>query len=187
MFFSKALTVAPFLSGVSAFVLESRASSGVATFNNYASQSNPDCGPKTGVSGTYGAAIGDLSPIWSGAKCSGSIDTSKCNGQNPISGYSGPSCPTTTCGKCYKVCNTGGYGGASVGGVGNCIIVDIIDACPSESAYNYCKTSVPAAERCGASGTNALDIDESAYKALTGSSWSSSSPNLDISIASSSC
>jgi hypothetical protein len=45
---------------------------------------------------------------------------------------------------------------ASVGGVGNCIIVDIIDACPSESAYNYCKTDVPANERCGASGTNQL-------------------------------
>jgi hypothetical protein len=36
------------------------------------------CGPKSGVSGTYGAAIGDLSPnIWSGAKCDGSIDYSE--------------------------------------------------------------------------------------------------------------
>lgn len=76
--------------------LERRATySGLATFNDYAAQSNTGrpiqkgcfcccsltfvvCGPKTGVSGTYGAAIGDLSPnIWSGAKCSGSIDYSE--------------------------------------------------------------------------------------------------------------
>lgn len=36
------------------------------------------CGSKSGTSGTYGVAIGDLSPdIWSGDKCSGSIDTSE--------------------------------------------------------------------------------------------------------------
>ncbi len=47
---------------------------------------------------------------------------------------------------------------------------------------------VPADERCGASGTNQLDIDVSGYAALTGKSWSSSgSPNLRISIASVSC
>ncbi len=155
----------------------------VATFNNYASQgkyvppsiitshswlltsishspyspllrSSTVCGPKSGTSGTYGAALSDLSPLWSGGKCSGSIDTSKCSGQNPIGGYSGPACPKTTCGKCYKVCNKGGYGGAIVGGVGNCITVNIIDACPSSSAFNYCKTSVPADERCGANGVN---------------------------------
>ncbi|GAB7355652.1 hypothetical protein MBLNU459_g6366t1 [Dothideomycetes sp. NU459] len=163
--------------------------SGVATFNNYAAQSNTVCGPKSGTSGTYGAAIGDLSPnIWSGSKCATSINYSNCNGQSPISGYEGPSCPTTTCGECFKVCNEGGYDGATVGGVGNCVTVQIIDACPSESAYNYCKTDVPAAERCGSSSTNSLDIDESAYKALTGTAWSSSgAANLDISITSSSC
>lgn len=53
------------------------------------------------------------------------------------------------------MCNKGGYGGAIVGGVGNCVTVQIIDACPSSSAFNYCKTSVPADERCGASGVNA--------------------------------
>lgn len=65
--------------------------------------------------------------------------------------------------------------------------MDIIDACPSESAYNFCKTDVPADERCGSSSTNSLDIDESAYAALTGSGWTNSSPNLEISITSSSC
>ena len=52
--------------------------SGVATFNDYAAQGNTVCGPKTGVSGTYGAAIGDISPnAWQGATCSGSINYSE--------------------------------------------------------------------------------------------------------------
>jgi len=53
-----------------------------------------------------------------------------------------------------------------VGGVGNSVIVQIIDSCPSVSAYNYCKTNVPKEERCGAG--NSLDIDYNAYQALTG-------------------
>lgn len=83
----------------SAMSLERRSYSGVATFNDYAAQgkyasdtpllflkmfralmcqSSTVCGPKQGVSGTYGVAIGDLSPnIWSGDKCSGSIDFSE--------------------------------------------------------------------------------------------------------------
>jgi hypothetical protein len=109
------------------------------------------------------------------------------NGQNPISGYSGPACPTTTCGKCFQVCNAGGYGGASVGGVGNCVIANVIDACPSESAYNFCKTDVPAAERCGSSSTNSFDLDESAYYALTGTNFGSGVPNLLINVQSSAC
>jgi len=162
--------------------------SGVATFNDYAAQSNTVCGPKSGVSGTYGAAIGDLSPnIWSGSKCDGSINYSECDGQQPVSGYEGPACPTTTCGECFQVCNEGSYGGASVGGVGNCITVNIIDVCPSESAFNYCKTNVPAPERCESSSTNSLDIDQSAYVALTGTEFGSGVPNLDISITPSSC
>jgi len=161
--------------------------SGVATFNNYASQGNTVCGPKSGSGGAYGAAAGDASPNISGGLCYSSIDTSKCNGQNPVSGYVGPGCPTSNCGKCYKVTNEGGYGGSSVGGVGNSIYVQIIDSCPSVSAWNYCKTNVPSAERCGA-GTNALDIDVNAYSTLTGKSWTSSgSPNLNIQIEDSSC
>ena len=59
-------------------------------------------------------------------------------------------------------------GGSSVGGAGNSVIVQIIDACPASSAYNFCKTDVPANQRCGAAGVNQLDIDQSAYQALTG-------------------
>lgn len=61
------------------------------------------------------------------------------------------------------------------------------DSCPSESAYNYCKTNVPANERCGSSSTNAIDIDVSSYYALTGTGWTSSSPNLMVNISPSSC
>jgi hypothetical protein len=46
--------------------------------------------------------------------------------------------------------------------------VQIIDSCPSASAWNYCKTEVQANERCGSRSTNALDIDLRAYRALTG-------------------
>lgn len=111
---------------------------------------------------------------------------SKCSGKQAAPGYQGPSCPKTNCGKCYKVTNQGAVGGGSVGGVGNSVIVQIIDSCPSKSADNYCKTDVPANERCGDSGTNQLDIDQSAYQALTGTPFGSG-PNLQISIAPSDC
>lgn len=64
---------------------------------------------------------------------------------------------------------------------------DLRPRCPSESAFNFCKTDVPAPERCGSSSTNSFDIDQSAYLALTGTSWTTSSPNLMISVESSSC
>ena len=126
-----------------------------------------------GTSGTYGAAAGDISPDISGGKCYADIDTSLCSGLQPQGGYSGPGCPKTNCGLCYQVTNQGGFGGASVGGVGNSVVVQIIDSCPAESAYNFCKTDVPAQERCGDSGTNSLDIDQSAYQALTGTAFGS--------------
>ena len=43
--------------------------------------------------------------------------------------------------------------------------------CPSTSAANFCKTDMPASQRCGDSGTNQLDIDQSAYMALTGQAF----------------
>ena len=120
-----------------------------------------------GQSGTYGAAAADIAPNIGSGICSGSIDPSKCNGQSPAAGWVPPACPKTNCGKCYTVTHTGGVG-SSVGGVGNSITVQIIDACPSTSAANFCKTDVPSNQRCGDSGTNQLDIDKSAYMALTG-------------------
>ena len=66
--------------------------------------------------------------------------------------------------------HTGGVG-SSIGGGGNSITVQIIDACPATSASNYCKTDVPSNQRCGDSGTNQLDIDSNAYMALTGQAF----------------
>lgn len=47
----------------------------------------------------------------------------------------------------------------------------MIDACPANNAYNFCKTAVPTNERCGDASTNGLDIDMSAYQKLTGTVW----------------
>ena len=66
--------------------------------------------------------------------------------------------------------HTGSVGG-SVGGAGNTITVQIIDACASTSPSNFCKTDMPSTQRCGDSGTNQLDIDTSAYMALTGQAF----------------
>lgn len=146
---------------------------GIATFNNYVKQGQTVCGPLSGVSGTFGAAAGDISPDISGGLCSATIDTSKCSGQNPISGYVGPACPKGNCLLCYKVTNNGAVGSATIGGIGNSITVQIIDSCPSVSAFNFCKTDVPLDQRCMSSTTNSLDIDESSYMALTGQAFAS--------------
>ena len=61
--------------------------------------------------------------------------------------------------------------------------MQIIDACPKFSAYNYCKSKigVPPEERCGSTQTDALDIDVSAYNHLTGQSYRSGvTPNLKV-------
>lgn len=126
-----------------------------------------------GQPGTYGAAASDISPDISGGMCSGNLLMSHCAGQSVGPGYQAPGCPKTNCGKCYKVTNRGGIGGVSTGSVGKSIIVQIIDACPSKSAYNFCKTDIPANQRCGDSKTNQLDIDHSAYMALTGQAFGS--------------
>ena len=64
----------------------------------------------------------------------------------------------------------GPYGSVS-SSPGASIVVQIIDSCPSTSAFNYCKTGVPANERCGDGSKNSLDIDINAYTALTGAPW----------------
>ncbi|MCJ1263951.1 hypothetical protein MMC22_003822 [Lobaria immixta] len=141
---------------------------GVATFNDFARQSNTICGPETGVKGTYGAAVGEISPDISGGACSGRVDMNLCHGQFPINSYIPPQCPRGNRGMCCKVTNMGGYNGSEIGGIDNSIIVQIIDSCPSVNAWNFCKRKVPEDERCCSRATNAMDIDQSAYRALTG-------------------
>ena len=95
---------------------------------------------------------------------------SLCQGQ--FGSAQGPSCPKTNCGKCYKVTNQGGIPvNQAVGGIGNSVIVEIIDACPQSNPQNYCKTDMAANQRCEDPNTNQLDIDSSAYEVLTGQAF----------------
>ena len=121
-----------------------------------------------GIAGTFGAAAGDISPDISGGLCFSNVDMGNCEDEAPLASYVGPACPTSNCGLCYQVTNNGGYGGSAIGGIGGTVIVQIIDSCPSVSAWNYCKTEVPSDERCGNPAMNSLDIDQTAYAALTG-------------------
>lgn len=127
----------------------------------------------TGIAGTFAAAAGDISPQISGGLCQAAVDMSQCNGQAPVPGYVPPQCPRNNCGICYSVTNQGGYQGAATTGVGQSIIVQIVDSCPASNAQNFCKTDVPADQRCGSSSVNQLDIDQSAYLALTGVAFGS--------------
>ncbi|KAM0797172.1 hypothetical protein BDR22DRAFT_796243, partial [Usnea florida] len=117
---------------------------GIATFNDYSvstAQPSLNCGTNTSRNpNTYGAAASDVSPNISGGLCPGSVGDHTCSGQKPALPYSGPSCPKNNCGTCYKVTNQGSAdAGSKIGGTGNSVVVQIIDACPHTSAWNYCK------------------------------------------------
>ncbi|KAJ6460440.1 hypothetical protein DFH09DRAFT_960048 [Mycena vulgaris] len=83
---------------------------------------------------------------------------------------------------------TGSLDGETSGACsGATIKVKIIDACPATHPANYCKIpafggTIPPAEACEASGTNALDIATTARGTL-----SSFQGNLRIDIESTSC
>ena len=68
----------------------------------------------------------------------------------------------------------------TVGGIGNSVIVQIIDSCPQTNPQNYCKTDMAANQRCEDPNTNQLDIDESAYEALTGQASGSVSTTVPL-------
>jgi NAD-dependent dihydropyrimidine dehydrogenase PreA subunit len=134
-----------------------------------------------------------MSPNISGGRCTGQIDDmslwyASCLppsiqipaslqfafsfGQKAVHHVQLPWCPRSNCGICYRVTNQGGYAGGHIGGVGNSVVVQIVDSCPASHPANFCKTNVPADQRC-APGVNTLDIDESAYLALTGQPFGS--------------
>ncbi|TDL24868.1 hypothetical protein BD410DRAFT_785592 [Rickenella mellea] len=169
------------------------AASGVSTFNNYGSQSGVACSgysPNNSQgNGIYAAAMSDLSPLWTGARCSGSMDASKCNGKGSCTNCAGPSCSGEgVCGKCFNVKCTGSLDGESGNKCsGKTIKVKIVDACPATHPENYCKIpqfggTINPKEACESSGTNALDIATTARSAL-----SSYSGNLYIDIEATSC
>lgn len=106
------------------------------------------------------------------------LSQSVCDGQIPIANYVPPSCDHSRCGSCFKVTNQGGIGG-DASGVGQSIIVQIIDACPATNAWNFCKTEQPdTRQKCMDPGTNSLDIEQNAYTALTGQAYASVSASV---------
>ena len=119
----------------------------------------------------------------------------------PISNYIGPSCPHSQCPDvnptCYRVDNLGeiapvGQTPALGSKVVGSVTVQIIDACPAGSAWNFCKNNavpeIDPRQRCASAGTNELDIDEPAYEKLTGSGFVKGvSRNLDILITKVDC
>ena len=197
----------------------------IGTFNSYTAQTAAGSGQDTNC-GTYpqnsftqspfGAAVADLSQDLAFSPCSdpsvpSAFPTACSTGDitggstgvlpTPTSGYRPPNCKNSVpCNMCFKVTNQGALGqwnGKDVGGKNNCAYVKIIDSCPHNSAYNYCKQvanpPIPTNQRCMAQGQNALDMDEHAYQQLTGIDYVSAKsagntpPNLNILVQSVQC
>ncbi|KAJ6602255.1 hypothetical protein B0H10DRAFT_1823278 [Mycena sp. CBHHK59/15] len=171
------------LSGVAAVA-------GVTTFNDYTTQSTVACAGFSPVNsqgnGIFSAAMADLSPLWTGSRCTGTMNAANCNGKGACINCVGPD--ELVCGTCFNVKCTGPLDGETNGACsGTTINVKIIDACPATHPANYCKIAafggtIPNDEACEASGTNALDIATTARSAL-----SSFQGNLRIDIESTSC
>ncbi|KAF8168070.1 hypothetical protein B0H34DRAFT_792723 [Crassisporium funariophilum] len=166
---------------------------GVTTFNDYTTQSGVACAgfSPTNSQGTntFAAAMADLSPLWTGAKCSGTKDASKCSGHGACTNCAGPACAgEQQCGHCFNVKCTGSLDGETSGACsGKTVKVKIVDACPSTHPANYCKTAafggtIPDREACEASGVNAFDIATTARSTL-----SSFQGNLNIDIETTTC
>ncbi|KAI0747046.1 hypothetical protein C8Q80DRAFT_1104997 [Daedaleopsis nitida] len=167
--------------------------SGVTTFNDFSTQTNVACsgfGPTNSQgNGIFAAAMSDLSPLWVGARCQGTMDASKCNGRGSCVNCIGPACPDEqVCGRCFNVKCIGSLDGEVVGTCSNRTIkVKIVDACPATHPANYCKIpqfggTIRPQEACEAVGTNALDIATTARSQL-----STFQGNLNIDIEPTSC
>ncbi|KAI4204622.1 MAG: hypothetical protein LQ350_000937 [Teloschistes chrysophthalmus] len=170
---------------------------GYGTFNVYSSQkSGLNCSPYFQNSGKqnfadnqkiYGAATSDVSIGLGTYQCNYAASDRAKNPSNCTQSsnapynlpsdtqdksdphyYQTPYCPGAQCGKCYTITNKATQ---------KKVTVQIIDACPAMTAWNYCKAivkpgqdsklAVPANQRCGDPDTNQVDIDESAYPVLT--------------------
>jgi len=167
--------------------------SGVTTFNNYDSQGGVACSGFTSANNQgnsiFAAAMADGSPLWTGPKCQGTKDASKCSGKGACTNCTGPACPNEgQCGKCFNVKCISSISGETSGACsGKTIKVKVIDACPQTHPENYCKTpefggTVPDNQACEANGVNALDIATTARSQL-----STFQGNLNIDIETTSC
>ncbi|EJF63911.1 hypothetical protein DICSQDRAFT_54596 [Dichomitus squalens LYAD-421 SS1] len=138
---------------------------GVSTFNDYSTQTGVACSgfqpTNSQGNGIFAAAMSDLSPLWVGARCEGTMDASKCNGSGSCVDCAGPACPDEElCGTCFNVRCTGSLDGEVVGAcTNNTIKVKIVDACPATHPENFCKipefggvsTRIIGAPLCGRS------------------------------------
>ncbi|KAK0465149.1 uncharacterized protein EV420DRAFT_1627022 [Desarmillaria tabescens] len=158
---------------------------GVTTWNDYGTQSGVACSDflPTNSQGNniFSATLSDLSPLWTGSRCQGSKDASKCNGHGSCVNCIGPACPgEQQCGHCFNIRCTRSLDHETSG---SCTGNTVKDACPSTHPANYCKVaSVPDDEACEASGVNAFDIAITAKSIL-----SSFQGNLNIDIEVTSC
>ncbi|KAF8589293.1 hypothetical protein K439DRAFT_1333077 [Ramaria rubella] len=154
------------------------AASGETTFNDFSTQSGVACSgfSPTNSQGTniFAAALGDLSPLWTGPKCQGTVSASNCDGHGDCINCTGPPCVGQgTCGQCFNIKCTGSLEGETSGScTGNTITVKVVDACPSEHPENYCKTiefggTVPDNGACRAPGVNQFDIATTARSTLS--------------------
>ncbi|PIL27754.1 hypothetical protein GSI_10907 [Ganoderma sinense ZZ0214-1] len=166
---------------------------GVSTFNDFSTQSTVACSgfPPTNSQGNaiFAAAMSDLSPLWVGARCEGTMDASKCNGQGSCVNCVGPACPDEElCGTCFNVRCTGSLDGEVNGACTNNVIkVKIVDACPATHPANYCKIpefggSIRPIEACEQPNVNAMDIAVTARSSL-----STFQGNLNIDIEATTC
>jgi len=160
----------------------------VSTFNNFGSQSSVACSgfSPSNSQGTniFAAALADLSPLWTGPRCEGSMTASDCNGKGSCTDCTGPACPDQgTCGQCFSIKCVSSLSGETSGAcTGTTIKVKIVDACPATHPENFCKIAefggtVPNDQACEAQGVNAFDIASTARSTL-----SSFQGNLNIQI-----
>ncbi|KAJ3556400.1 hypothetical protein NM688_g2048 [Phlebia brevispora] len=161
-----------------AYVAAVSAVAGVSTFNDFSTQTNVACAgfEPTNSQGTniFAAAMADLSPLWVGARCEGTMNAANCNGDGSCVNCVGPACPDEeVCGECFNVKCTGSLDGETSGAcTGNTIKVKIVDACPATHPANYCKIpefggTIRPIEACEATGVNALDIAMTARSQLS--------------------
>ncbi|EGO28555.1 hypothetical protein SERLADRAFT_380380 [Serpula lacrymans var. lacrymans S7.9] len=93
---------------LSALLVVGAQTAGVATFNDYDDQGGVACPGFTSTNsqgnGVYAAAMGDLSPLWTGPECTGSISGSNCDNSGGCLDCTGPSCSGEgQCGSCYQI------------------------------------------------------------------------------------
>ncbi|KAL8739198.1 MAG: hypothetical protein Q9181_000089 [Wetmoreana brouardii] len=177
---------------------------GYATFNDYGAQKtgvncNTELWQQSGKQKLvdnqriFGAATSDVAKGLGTYKCDYSDSDMKSNlsvctvqkdgnpfklpsdDMNSPDFYKPPFCSGARCGTCYTITNTDNQ---------KKVTVQILDACPAQTAWNYCKTTIAANQRCGDPDTNQVDIDLAAYPALTdGQTYQSGkTPNLNIKI-----